>query len=88
MLWILQASAMGYGLSMVPHFGLYALKDDNSLLQAHVYSLVLFLTCLLILPYLISKEHVVGASLLVGFSFMGLIKTWFLKQHKLETSNI
>ena len=88
MLWVLLAAAMGYALSMVPHFGLYALNDDRSLLQAHIYSLILFLMCLLVFPYFIPTTQVAGASLLAGFSCMGLLKAWFLKQHKLDISKI
>ena len=77
-------AAFFYGVSMIPHFGLYALNDDRSLLKAHLISLGLFIVCLYFLPLIISPKQVVGGSLIVGFLAMALLKSWFFSRHRAE----
>ena len=83
-LWILLVAAFFYGVSMVPHFGLYALNDDRSLFKTHLISLGLFLTCLYLFPSFVPLKQVVGSSLITGFLAMALLKGWFYSQHKTE----
>lgn len=76
--WILLLTSFAYGMSMVPHFGLYALKKDRALMQIHLFSFIIFLLCLLILPSMVNLSQVAGTSLLIGFVMMGVLKTFFL----------
>ena len=87
-LWVLLAVAMSYGLSMVPHFGLYALGHDKTILIIHLLSLILFLVSLIILPYLVPLRQVVGGSLLAGFCCIGMLKFWFFARHNREFGKV
>ena len=78
--WPLLAASIAYGLSMIPHYGLYALGEDKPILLAHVSGLALFVVGIFVFPYLTTKPQVVGSSLVLGFVTIAIIKgLYFLK---------
>lgn len=86
--WPLLAASMAYGLSMIPHYGLYALGEDKLILFAHVSGLALFAVGIFIFPYFINKPQVVGSSLMLGFVAIAIIKGLYFRNINFERSRI
>lgn len=71
--WVLLAMAL-YNLSMIPHYGLYAQRQDRPIIQSHIVALPVFLlaTWLLIVHW---SNLAVPIGLCVAFSLMLVWKT-------------
>lgn len=73
--WLLLAAVALYALGMVPHFGLYAMEKDRSILFSQGAGLLAFLA--VALPGSTAAPLTgVGAGLLTGAAVIGLAKTW------------
>ena len=79
---LLLAASFAYAMSMIPHFGLYAMKKDSILMKIHFAGFMVFLAFLFILPLILSKYQVAAASLLISFLTIGFLKLYFLIKYK------
>jgi O-antigen/teichoic acid export membrane protein len=72
-LWVLLLMSVIYAAGMVPHYGLYAKRNDKAIMFSHVSSFAVFAIFVLILyPY--TTFYAVPFSLLLSFVWMGLFK--------------
>lgn len=66
--WTVLAAAL-YGVSMIPHYGLYARRKDRPIIATHLASLpIFFLTCLALIPVL--DIAAVPAAMALAFLFI------------------
>jgi len=73
-LWVLLIVSTVYGISMLPHFGLYAKGADRCIAYAHISSLIVFvITVYIVSPY--SPLLATAYSLLAAFTWIGIVKT-------------
>jgi len=73
LLWLLLFVVVVYALSMVPHYGLYSVGGDRTILVAHLLAVILF-TCSI---WILSEHKVlesVAWSLLLAFLGLGVFK--------------
>lgn len=78
--WLLTAMVL-YGLSMVSHFGLYALRKDTHILIAHVFGFSGFFASMFFMPkFGVDLELVVPLGVCVSFSLILLFKSIFFVQ--------
>jgi O-antigen/teichoic acid export membrane protein len=73
--WLLLAAVSIYALGMVPHFGLYAMEKDRSIVLSQGAGLFAFLAVALPAST-VAPLAGVGAGLLTGATVIGLSKTW------------
>lgn len=71
-----------YVVSMVPHFGLYALKSDFALLKSQLIGLFLFLVCMIFFLAFDVRMEAVPYSMIIAFAFMLVLKVYFLSREK------
>lgn len=76
--WILPATVL-YGLSMIPHYGLYAQHYDRPIIISQLVSLIIFCVSVPVL-HPILKEAAIPAAMLVAFSFLLVIKSVALRR--------
>jgi len=73
-LWVLLTVSTVYGVSMIPHYGLYAKGADHCIAYAHISSLIVFIiTVYIISPY--TPLLATAYSLLAAFVWIGIVKT-------------
>lgn len=75
-LWILLLASMIYGLSMIPHYGLYARGADKSLMFSHLSSLGVFIFVSFVSSN-ITVLLAVPIGLLATFTWIAVIKSVF-----------
>ena len=75
LLWVLLSMAVIYAMGMVPHYGLYAIGADRSIMFAHISSLAVFVISVVLMLKALPL-YVVPLSLVVAFSWMGGLKMW------------
>lgn len=81
LLYVTVLAAVVYGVAMIPHYGLYALRQDRAIVLAHVLSLpVFFLSAYVFVPYFGIVAIPVGMSISFFCLFLikqyALIKSW------------
>ena len=81
-LMVLLAASYFYALSMIPHYGLYALKKDKLLMTIHLMCFLVFVFFLYILQFYFINVQVAGVSLLLTFLLMGAAKLLFLLKYR------
>lgn len=75
--WLLSAMVL-YGLSMVPHFGLYAIRKDVYIFISHVLGFFGFFLSLLLVPkYWAERDLIVPLALCVSFFIVLAVKSIF-----------
>jgi O-antigen/teichoic acid export membrane protein len=74
-LWMLLLMAIIYTIGMVPHYALYALGADKSILFTHISSLAIFIT-IITLTINFSPLYSVSLSLIGAFLWMAGTKMW------------
>ncbi len=75
LLWLLLAAVFIYGVSMVPHYGLYARGGDREIVLAHLLAVAVFFGVVWMLAERVPLMAA-GWGLLAAFSSMGLFKGW------------
>ncbi len=81
-LWILVSGTVLYGISMVPHYGLYAAGKDRSIVFCHATSLLVFTVVALALSHWPNAKGIAVAQL-VAFAWMLFAKTAIYKHNKI-----
>ena len=76
LLWILMAAFILYGLSLIPHYGLYAKQADKYILYTQLSSLAVFFIIILLYA---DKDpiNVTAYSLLIAFLWLTITKFYF-----------
>jgi len=63
-----------YAIGHIPHYALYAMKEDKWIVSAHITAVAIFFTALTLLQYK-SGIKVVALALLFSFGWVALVKT-------------
>lgn len=87
--WLLCAIGL-YVLSMVPHYGLYAMRADRPILTAHISGFIGFIPVALGLSSYWPRLGV-PIALVVVFAWLGLFKGsvyWRVQKHRLSTATL
>lgn len=82
--WILIATVLN-AIGLVPHYGLYAMKQDNFIISSHILALIIFITGIVLLkPY--SGTLAIPQSIAIAFLFILLWKSIFYTFCKKESA--
>lgn len=75
LIWLLLSVTVIYAGGMIPHYGLYAMRADRSIMFAHLSSLVVFFVVVALLAST-TPLYTVPYALLAAFTWMGIYKLW------------
>lgn len=87
LLWLLLIASVIYSISTLPHFGLYAKKNDRIILAAHLSALIIFIGTI-VATTTWNPLHTVPLALIAAFTWIGCFKLYFYVNRPRNKQNV